>query len=55
VPAEAAKALGCSPDFFDDARPQLRLIRRGRMVLVLVSELEGWGEANSARTVDGTG
>jgi hypothetical protein len=50
-PDEAAAALGVSPDHFDKhVRGELRLIRRGRLVLVLVSELERWGRENAART-----
>jgi hypothetical protein len=53
-PDEAAAALGVSPDYFDKhVRHELRLIRRGRLVLVLVSELERWGERNAARTLEG--
>jgi hypothetical protein len=52
VPAEAAEAIGCSPDFFDEhVRPGLRLVRQGRLVLVSVHELERWLESNSARTL----
>jgi hypothetical protein len=37
-------ALGVGRDFFNECiRPELKLIRRGRLVLVLVSELERWG------------
>jgi hypothetical protein len=51
-PTEAAEALGVSPDSFDDhIRPELKLIRRGRLVLVSVSELERWVRANEARTL----
>lgn len=42
---EAAAALGVSLDFFDaHVRHELRLIRRGRKVLVAVAELERWAE-----------
>jgi hypothetical protein len=42
-PDEAAAALGVSPDFFDQhIRPDLKLIRRGRLVLVSVIELSRW-------------
>jgi hypothetical protein len=54
VPEEAAAALGVSADFFGaHVRGELRLIRRGRLVLVLVSELERWGRENAARTLGG--
>jgi hypothetical protein len=51
-PDEAAAALGVGRDFFDDhVRPELHLIRRGRLVLVLVSELERWGRESQARAI----
>ncbi len=38
--AEAAEAIGCSLDFFEDhIQPDLRLVRLGRKVLVPVEEL----------------
>jgi hypothetical protein len=41
-----------SPDFFDEhVRPELKLIRRGRLVFVSVSELKKWAEENSVRTL----
>jgi hypothetical protein len=52
VPAEAAEVLGVSPDFFDEhVRPDLRVVRRGRLVFVSVAELNRWLERNSARTL----
>ena len=46
-------ALGVSVDFLEKhVQPELRLIRRGRLVLVPVCELEGWCERNMALTVD---
>lgn len=40
---EAATSLGVSRDFFDDRiAHELRLVRRGRRVLVPVRELERW-------------
>ncbi len=48
TPVEAAAALGVSRDFLDDhVKSELRLIRRGRLVLVPVRELERWAEANA--------
>ena len=48
-PEEAAQALGVSRDFFDaHVKPELRVIRRGRLVLVPVRELERWVEENAA-------
>jgi hypothetical protein len=50
---EAAAALGVSADFFNaHVRPELRLIRRGRLVLVAVTELEAWAERSGARTLE---
>jgi hypothetical protein len=52
VPEEAAAALGVSADFFDlHVRPELKLIRRGRLVLVRVSELERWAQAHEELTL----
>lgn len=43
---EAAAALGVSVDSFDrHIRPQLPVIRLGRMVLFAVGELEQWAKA----------
>ena len=51
--SEAAAALSVSPDFFDQhIRHELRVIRRGRKVLVAVRELERWLDQNSALTLD---
>ena len=42
-PSDAAAALGVSRDYFDEhVKPELRLIRRGRLVLIAVRELERW-------------
>ncbi len=49
TPQEAADSLGISRDFFDEhVKPDLRVVRRGRLVLVPVRELERWVEENSA-------
>ncbi len=49
TPQEASEALGVSRDFFDNhVKPELRVVRRGRLVLVPVRELERWVEENSA-------
>jgi hypothetical protein len=51
---EAAAALGISVDSFErHVQPELRLIRRGRMRLVPVSELERWASENATLTLDG--
>ena len=53
TPQEAAEALGVSRDFFDNhVKPELRVVRRGRLVLVPVRELERWVDANAARVLD---
>jgi hypothetical protein len=40
-PSEAAESLGCSRDFFEEhIGPELRWIRRGRLKLVSVAELD---------------
>lgn len=50
TPAEAAAAIGVSRDFFDaHVKPELRVIRRGRLVLVPVRELERWADASAER------
>jgi excisionase family DNA binding protein len=55
-PAEAAHALSVSRDFFvEHVLPELRVIRRGRLVLIPVSELQRWCERNAARTLEGYG
>jgi excisionase family DNA binding protein len=48
-PTEAALAIGVSRDFFDThVRDELRLVRRGRLVLVPVKELERWLESSAS-------
>jgi hypothetical protein len=50
--SEAAASLGCSFDFFEDhVQGDLRLVRRGRLVLVPVKELEAWVSRYAARTL----
>jgi excisionase family DNA binding protein len=49
-PAEAAEMLGVSRDYFDEhVIADLRIVRRGRRILVAVSELERWLARSSAR------
>lgn len=49
---DAAEAIGMSLDSFERyVQPELRLIRRGRLVLVGVGELERWCEENAAPTI----
>jgi excisionase family DNA binding protein len=53
TPIEAAAALGCSRDFFDEhVLPELRVVRRGRKVLVAVAELERWLASAGALTLE---
>jgi excisionase family DNA binding protein len=48
-PAEAAALLGVSRDFFDEhIRDELRVVRRGRLKLIPVRELERWLEREAA-------
>jgi hypothetical protein len=47
---EAAAALGISLDSFErHVRPDLRLVKRGNLRLVAVTELERWAEQHSER------
>jgi excisionase family DNA binding protein len=53
TPREAAASLGVSRDFFDDhVLPELRVIRRGKLVLVPFSELARWVEREAAVTLE---
>lgn len=52
-PEQAAEALSVSRDFFDEhVAPDLRWVRRGRLKLVAVAELQRWLDASSARTLE---
>jgi hypothetical protein len=43
TPSEAAQALGCSRDFFDNhIAAELRWVRQGRLKLVAVDEIQDW-------------
>jgi excisionase family DNA binding protein len=54
TPAEAAASLGCGIDFFNEyVRPHLRLIRKGRKVLVPCSELQRWVDENAEHALAG--
>jgi excisionase family DNA binding protein len=49
---EAAATLSMSVDSFERfVQPELRLVRRGRLVLIPVAELSKWVERNAARTL----
>lgn len=50
--AEAARALGVSTDFFSEhVQPHVKVIRRGRLVLVPTAELERWVAESAERTL----
>jgi hypothetical protein len=52
TPSEAAQALGMSEDSFNrHVRPEVRVARVGRMVLVSTVELERWVREHSAFTL----
>jgi hypothetical protein len=52
-PSEAARALGCSRDFFDEhIGPELRWIRRGRLKFVAITELEDWLRRSAVMTLE---
>jgi excisionase family DNA binding protein len=53
TPDEAAASLGVGRTTFDTAiRPDLKLIRVGRTVLVPVAELERWALENAEATIE---
>jgi hypothetical protein len=50
---EAAAALGVSHDFFaEHIAPELRFVRRGRVKLVAVNEIERWLDRNASYALD---
>lgn len=50
--AEAADSLGVSVDFLEDhVMRELRVVRRGRRLLIPLDEIARWLEANSQRTL----
>jgi excisionase family DNA binding protein len=50
--SEAADVLGVSKKFFDEhVRRELRVVRRGRKVLIARAELERWLAENAALTL----
>ena len=55
-PNEAARSLGCSRDFFDEhIAPELRWVRRGRMKLVAVTEIQRWLDRAGELTLERSG
>lgn len=51
--SQAAELLGVSEDYFDDyVRPEVRIVRKGRRILVPVKELEKWLERSASLAVD---
>jgi excisionase family DNA binding protein len=53
-PDEAAAVLGVSRDYFDEhVIAELRVVRRGRRILVARTELERWLERSAARATLG--
>jgi len=54
TPGEAAVALGCSRDFFDQhIGPEVRWVRRGRLKFIAIAELEAWLARSAALTLEG--
>lgn len=50
---EAARSIGVSLDSFERyVQPDLRLVRRGRLRLVSLRELEAWLERNAERVLE---
>lgn len=50
--AQAAEALSISIDSLErHVQPDLRVIRRGKLVLIPVAELERWANDNAERTL----
>lgn len=48
-PGEAADVLGVSRDYFDEhILAELRIIRRGRRILIPLAEIERWLERSAA-------
>jgi excisionase family DNA binding protein len=49
-PDEAAAVLGVSRDYFDEhVIDELRIVRRGRRILVALAELERWLDRSATR------
>ena len=53
-PGEAAEMLGVSRDYFDEhVIDELRVVRRGRRILIALAELERWLDRAAARATVG--
>lgn len=53
-PDEAAAILGVSRDYFDEhVIGELRVVRRGRRILVPLTEIERWLDRNASRATVG--
>jgi excisionase family DNA binding protein len=53
-PDEAAALLGVSRDYFDEhVIDELRVVRRGRRILVALAELERWLDRSATRATLG--
>ena len=49
-PEEAAAVLGVSRDYLDEhVLPELRIVRRGRRILIALTELEHWLDRSAVR------
>ena len=49
---EAAQSLGCSRDSLErHILGELRVVRRGRLILIPVVELQRWADREAARTI----
>src|SRR5436309_11843423 len=49
-PDEAAAVLGVSRDYFDEhVIAELRVVRRGRRILIALAELERWLDVSATR------
>ncbi len=50
---EAARALGMSLDSFErHVQPEIRLVRRGKLRLVPVREIERWADQSATATIE---
>jgi excisionase family DNA binding protein len=53
-PDEAASLLGVSRDYFDEhVIDELRVVRRGRRILIALAELERWLDRSATRATLG--